>query len=122
MTKCFKQRVQSYGDNLPDKGLLVAECKEETQFNLTADDVASNEVIGARCDRMLRCEKVPVADCKASVAKLEGAQRAVFTTTYNAAALHEIADCLGSRSCTDNEDTAREGCYKPLTEKLVWFP
>src|SRR3954452_9540398 len=37
MTKCFKQRLDSYGENAPDKGIITAECKEETQINLPAD-------------------------------------------------------------------------------------
>jgi hypothetical protein len=122
MTKCFKTRMESFGDSAPDKGLLFAECKEETYFNLPADDAGTKNVIEARCERMLKCEKVPVDECKASVGKLEQAQRVVFTNTYNTAALEQIADCLSSTSCSSNEDTAREHCYAPWTEKLVWFP
>lgn len=121
MTKCFAQRIESYGESVPDKGIIVAECKEETQFNIPADDAGGVEVIDARCQRMLKCEKIAVAECKASVMKLESSQRAIFTSVYNGPSLHNIAECLSSKSCTENEDEAREGCYKPATEKLVWF-
>jgi hypothetical protein len=71
---------------------------------------------------MHKCEKVEVAECKAGVDKLETAQKALLTSIYNAPALHEIADCLGSSSCTEDEEKARDACYKPLAEKLLWFP
>jgi hypothetical protein len=80
------------------------------------------EAIDARCKRMERCEKVAPADCKMAIEKLESGTRAEITTKFNRAALHDVADCLGSASCTDDEDAARAACYKPVAEKLLWFP
>ena len=59
---------------------------------------------------------------RVAIEKLDGPSRAEITMKYNAAALHEVADCLGSASCTDDEDAARAACYKPVADKLLWFP
>lgn len=122
MTKCFAARLESAGDQAPDHSQIVVDCNDEVVVGLPADDVLGKEVIDARCDRMSRCEKVAVAECKTAVEKLESSQRAMFTVTYNAGALHEIAECLASASCTDDEEKARDACYKPSADKLVWFP
>jgi hypothetical protein len=122
MTKCVAQRLESYGQKRPDRGILVAECRDEAQYNIGASTTEGAEVIEARCQRMQRCERVAASECRASMAKLEGAQRAVFTSTYNPPALHEVAECLSSKSCTDHEDEAQLTCYAPVTEQLVWFP
>lgn len=122
MTKCFTTRLEQAGDQAPDHSQIVVDCNDEVVVGLPADDGSGNEVIAARCERMLKCEKVPVAECKTAVEKLESSQRAMFTTTYNAAALHEISECLASTGCTDDEEKARDACYKPAADKLLWFP
>jgi len=122
MAKCFFERVQRDGDSAPDNTTVVDECNNEAVAYMVGDEGSGAEVIDARCKRMERCEKVAVAECKAAIEKLESATRAELTTKYNAAALHEVADCLGSASCTDDEDSARGACYKPVAEKLLWFP
>jgi hypothetical protein len=122
MAKCFTRRLEAAGDEAPDHTQLIADCNEEVTVNLTEDEAAATDVVEARCARMLRCEEVPQAECKAAFAKLETAQRALFTTIYNAAGRYEIADCLDSASCTDNEEAGREACYQPVAEKLLWFP
>ncbi len=71
---------------------------------------------------MLRCEKVAVPECEAAIAKLEAATRVLISTRFNGAALHQVAECLASSSCSANEDEPREACYKPVAEKLLWFP
>jgi hypothetical protein len=119
MTKCFPARKEQ--NNAPDNTQIVGECNDEVTIAIP-DDTGRSEAITARCERMERCEKVSLADCKTGVDHLEGAQRALFTTVYNQAALHTAADCLSSASCTDNEDAARTSCYKPLAQKLLWFP
>jgi hypothetical protein len=122
MAKCFIRRLEAAGDEAPDHTQLIADCNEEVTVNLTEDEAAAQDVVDARCARMLRCETVPVVECKTAFAKLETAQRAMFTTIYNAGGRHEIADCLDSASCTDNEEAGREACYQPVAEKLLWFP
>jgi len=122
MAKCFFERVQRDGDDAPDNSTVVDECNNEAVAYMVGDEGAGAEVIAARCKRMERCEKVVVAECKTAIEKLESATRAELTTKYNAAALHEVADCLGSASCTDDEDSARAACYKPVSGKLLWFP
>lgn len=122
MTKCFVDRMTSAGDKAPDKGQVVAECNDQITINMKVDDSAGAEAIEARCDRMHRCEKVAINECKAAFAKLESALRAVLIASYNRSALHEISDCLISSSCAADEDAGREACYKKVQGRLVWFP
>ena len=122
MTRCFTARHEAAGEDAPDNSQLITECNDEVTVEMSADGPGSKEVIEARCQRAERCEKVSAADCKTAVDKLETAQRVVLTTTYNAGALHAIADCLSSSSCSDDEEAARDSCYKPSFEKLLWFP
>ena len=122
MTKCFATRWEDDPENAADQARLVGDCTDEVTMRLPADGPGTAEVLNARCDRMKRCEEVSVEDCRTGVMKLETAQKAIFTTTYNAAALHEIAGCLDSDSCTEDEEAARQKCYQPFTETLLWFP
>lgn len=122
MTKCFATRSETAGNKGPDRSQLLAECNDEVTVALRPDDAAAREVLAARCARMDRCEKVSIDDCRKAVDKLESAVRATFTIVYNETALHEIASCLESSSCKPDEDAAREACYRPLNDKLLWFP
>jgi hypothetical protein len=122
MTKCLVARTEAAGAKAPDRSQLLAECNDEVTVALRPDDASAREVLAARCARMERCEKVSVDDCKKAIDRLETAVRATFTIVYNQGALHEIAGCLESSSCKPDEDAAREACYKPLNDKLFWFP
>ncbi len=122
MAKCFFDRVQRDGDNAPDNTVVVEECNAEAVAFMIGEESAGAEVIEARCQRMERCEKVAVPECKAAIERLDAGTRAEITTKYNRAALHEVAECLASASCTDDEDSARGACYKSAAEKLLWFP
>lgn len=122
MAKCFFERVQRDGDSAPDNTIIVEECNGEAVAFMTGDESSGGELIEARCQRMERCEKVSPAECKAAIERLDGGTRAEITTKYNRAALHEVAECLASASCTDDEDSARAACYKPAADKLLWFP
>jgi hypothetical protein len=122
MAECFFERVQAEGENAPDNTTIVDECNAKAVAFMTGDESAGAEAIDARCKRMERCEKVAPAECKTAIDKLESGTRAEITTKFNRAALHEVADCLASASCTDDEDAARGACYKPAAEKLLWFP
>lgn len=122
MAKCFFDRVQRDGDNAPDNTIIVEECNNEAVAFMTADESTGAELIEARCKRMERCEKVAPAECKAAIEKLDAGTRAEITTKFNGAALHEVAECLASAGCTDDEDSARAACYKPAADKLLWFP
>jgi hypothetical protein len=122
MTKCMAARRESYGDKAPDSGHLVAECNDEVTIKMSFDDASFQEAIDARCERASRCESVPIPDCVAAVKKLESPQRAQLYAMYNAGAVHTLADCLKSSACRADEDRGREACYKPLEDKLLWFP
>ena len=122
MTKCIAGRLDAAAEDAVDHRQMAADCTDAVTLELPLDQGEGKEVLAARCDRMVRCEKVTLDECKVGVEKLESAQRAIFTTTYNHAALSEVADCLGSKGCTDDEDAAREACYTPVRERLLWFP
>ncbi|MEZ4298631.1 MAG: hypothetical protein R3B70_27010 [Polyangiaceae bacterium] len=122
MSKCFFERIQRDGDSAPDNTTIVDECNNEAVAYMEGDESSGAELIDSRCQRMERCEKVAVPECKAAIQKLESATRAEITTKFNRKSLHEVADCLSSASCTDDEDSARAACYKPANEKLLWFP
>jgi hypothetical protein len=122
MAKCFPDRRRAAGENGPDNWHVAGECRDEVLVRMKIDDAAAQEYLEAHCERAARCEKVAAADCKAALGKLEGAQRAQIYGVYNGAALHTIADCIRSTSCATDEDAARDACYKPLADKLLWFP
>lgn len=122
MAKCFSRRLEAAGDTAPDHTQLISECNEEVTVNLREEEAAARSLVDARCTRMQRCESIPPTECQAGFAKLDAPQRALFTVIYNAAGRAEIIDCLQSASCTDNEEAGREACYKPVADKLLWFP
>jgi hypothetical protein len=122
MAKCFPDRVTQAGEKAADNQQLITDCNDTVTAGMNADDANFQELIEARCKRAERCEKTPFGECKTAFSHLETAQKATLTSVYNYAALHEIASCLGSASCSDNEDEARAACYKPQSDKLLWFP
>lgn len=120
--KCYEERTQTYGENAPDTRLLADECKDEVVFKLPDDGGKSRFVLDARCERMTRCEKVPMDECKGALDRLEPSQLSVFTTMFNLTALNEIKACLDSEDCTTDEDAVRTKCYEEPSQKLLWFP
>jgi hypothetical protein len=122
LTKCYVARREAAGETAPDNTQILADCTDEVTVSMSNDTSAGREALAARCVRMERCEKVAIPECEAALAKLEAATRVLISTRFNGAALHTVADCLSSASCAANEDEPREACYKPVTEKLLWFP
>ena len=123
MAKCYADRIESYGENAPDVAALREECTQDVVVKLPFDEPAARDLVEARCGWNLRCQKVPMDECKAGFAKLDSAQRILQTTKFNAAAQHRIADCLSSSSCDEeSEEAAFSACYQPAEDKVVWFP
>lgn len=122
VTKCYVARREAAGDTAPDNNQILADCTDDVTVNMSADTSAGREALAARCIRMERCEKVAIPECTKAIDKLEGATRVLISTRFNGAALHQVAECLGSASCAANEDEPREACYRPVSEKLLWFP
>jgi hypothetical protein len=120
-TKCYEGRVESYGANAPDQRLMADECKDEVVFQLPDDGGRSRFVVEARCERMLRCEKVAKDECLGALDRLDPSQLAVFTKMYNMTALGEVKRCLED-DCSGDEEAARTACYEPLGKRLLWFP
>jgi hypothetical protein len=121
MAKCFTDHLPE-GDEAIDYGQITATCNDDVTLRLPADGPGVGGVLKARCEWMLRCHETPLEECKTGVEKLETAQRAIFTTTYNGAALHDIASCLSSAACNEEEEVGIGECYKGPLEKLLWFP
>jgi len=122
MTSCFSRRMEAATESSPDRSQIILECNDEVAVKINPDEPEAAPVIESRCARMARCERVPVHACKSAFGKLESAQRAMFTTIYNATGRYEIIDCLENASCTDNEEAGRQACYKPTSDALLWFP
>ncbi|MFO0756927.1 MAG: hypothetical protein U0359_10565 [Byssovorax sp.] len=121
MAKCFIAHHEAAGDKAYDDAQIAADCKEEVSFKMPGDDAAGAALVEARCRWTERCAKVPLAECKTAFAKLESSQRTLFTTMYNSAARQAIADCLDAAACQSDEDAAKEACYKPSSEKMLWL-
>lgn len=126
MAKCYAERYEEAKNAkdaaADDRSLLVAECRDKVLIELPASSPGMDELIGAKCERAVRCEKnVTMDDCKQTMMNLEPAQLAMFTTVYNGAALHEVARCLSS-GCEENEEEATTKCYEDVNERLLWFP
>ena len=122
LTKCYVARREAAGDTAPDNTQILADCTDDVTVNMPSDTSAGREALEARCVRMERCEKVAIPECTAAIDKLEAATRVLISTRFNGAALHQVSECLASKSCAANEDEPREACFKPVTEKLLWFP
>jgi hypothetical protein len=122
MAKCLSEHIGDNEDAAIDYGQVTAGCNDDVTLRLPADGPGAGQVIKARCEWMLRCRETPLMECKEGVDKLETAQRAIFTTTYNAAALHDIAGCLDSAACHEDEEVGLSECYKSPLENLLWFP
>ena len=122
MAKCFPRRLEAAGDEAPERSQIVALCNSEIAGSINEPEAQAQDLMESRCARMFRCENIPPAECKAGFAKIESEQRVMLTTSYNGAGRYEIADCLDTASCTDNEVAGRDACYKPVTDKLLWFP
>jgi hypothetical protein len=122
MTKCLPEQKAAGGDKSVDMGLLVASCRDDVLLHMPIDEAVAKPGIEARCDRATRCEKAVTEECLATAGKLEASQRATLYGIYNGAAFEKIGSCLRSTTCTDDENKAQSDCYKPLDDKLLWFP
>ncbi len=121
MTSCYiKQHTEM--SEVPDMGSLVLNCAEEVLSRSEPGDVSKTSLVGARCERMKRCEQVEVQDCKRGLAALDGARRSLLTSMYNLGAQHRIANCLADTDCGKDEDAARSACYQQEYDSRVWLP
>lgn len=123
MAKCYSDRREAAGSNAMDVGQISAECGDEVVVKMTPDDASAEELITARCGWQERCVKAVAAECKANFTKLEVSQRVMLTTKYNRAAMHKVAGCLDSASCSaESEEAVFDGCYKLVEGDLFWSP
>jgi predicted small lipoprotein YifL len=123
MADCYKQRRTDLGENAPDSAALVADCTEQILANVNPGDVSVAEPIRARCDRMLRCQKLAVEECQAAFKALEPSQQATLTAMYNLQAQSGIAQCLDDEPCAGADDDAvHDRCYRKQLDHRVWLP
>ncbi len=126
IAKCYSARYEEATNAkdpaADDRSLLLAGCRDQVLIDLPASSPGMDELVNARCERSVRCEKnVTLDNCKKTMMNLEPAALAMFTTMYNGAALHEVSRCLSS-GCEDNEEEATSKCYEDVNERLLWFP
>ena len=126
ITKCYSERYEEAKSakdaSADDRSLLIAGCRDNVLIELPASSPGMDELINAKCERAVRCEKnVTLDNCKKTMTALEPAQLAMFTTAFNGAALHEVSRCL-SGGCEDNEEEALSKCYEDVIERLLWTP
>lgn len=126
MTKCYAEQYEaakSANDaSADDRSLLIAGCRDKVLIGLPTSSAGVAEIGKAKCDRAVRCEKeVTFDNCKKAMLTAEPGALAMFTTVFNAEALHEVADCL-SGGCEDNEEEAVSKCYAGVNERLLWTP
>lgn len=126
MTKCYEEQYEAAkgakDPSADDRSLLISGCRDKVLIELPASSPGMNELIDAKCERAVRCEKdVTLDKCKKTMHELEPAQLAMFTTVYNGAALHDVSRCL-SGGCEDNEEEAVSKCYADANERLLWTP
>jgi hypothetical protein len=126
MTKCYSEQYDEAKNakdaSADDRSLLVAGCRDKVLIELPASSPGMDELIDEKCKRAVRCEKnVTFEVCRKTMVNMEPAQLAMFTTAFNAAALHEVARCL-SGGCEDNEEEALSKCYQDVNERLLWTP
>lgn len=126
MTKCYSEQYEEAKNakdaSADDRSLLITNCRDKVLIELPASSPGMDELIQAKCERAVRCEKnVTLDNCKKTMLSSEPASLAMFTTVYNAAALHEVARCL-SGGCEDNEEEAVAKCYEDVNERLLWTP
>jgi hypothetical protein len=126
MTKCYAEQYEAAKSakdpSADDRSLLISGCRDKVLIELPASSLGMNELIDAKCERAVRCEKdVTLDNCKKTMTTLEPAQLAMFTTVYNGAALHDVSRCL-SGGCEDNEEVAVSKCYEDANERLLWTP
>jgi hypothetical protein len=126
MTKCYSEQYDAAKGakdaSADDRSLLIAGCRDNVLIELPASSPGMDEVLNAKCERAVRCEKnVTMENCIKTLKTTEPAQLAMFSTVYNAAALHQVAGCL-SGGCEDNEEEAVSKCYGGVNERLLWTP
>jgi hypothetical protein len=126
MTKCYSEQYEEAKNakdgSADDRSLLIAGCRDKVLIELPATSPGMDELVDAKCNRAVRCEKNVTFDaCKKTMLNIEPAQLAMFTTVYNGAALHEVARCLSS-GCEENEEEATSKCYEDVNERLLWTP
>lgn len=121
MTKCFEAQAKREGSSI-DPEQLVADCTEQILVDLGSAEMDELKLAEARCERTKRCEQVPVDECQAGFADWAPSERARVTVMYNWGAQDDIASCLASKGCAEDEDAAVIECYEDALAERVWLP
>ncbi|HHH11072.1 MAG TPA: hypothetical protein ENK23_03245, partial [Sorangium sp.] len=99
MVGCYDKLLNEYGDDAPDSVTLIDNCTQQVLGGADPGDVSDTPAVKARCERMLRCQQVPIAACNKSFAEVDGMSRAVLSNMYNLKAQAEVAACLNDTAC-----------------------
>jgi hypothetical protein len=121
MAECYQQRMKELGDAAPDMGAVVGECTQDILVTAEPGNVAASPVVKARCARSQRCDGVDPSECATAFNKLEGNQKAVFTSLYNIRAQTKIAACIDDLAC-GGEPELENGCFDEAYDLRVWMP
>jgi hypothetical protein len=122
MTECFRTQAERKSGSSIDPEQIVADCTEQALVGMGMADAEKLRIVQARCERMKRCEDIGMEECLEGFEGLDPSERSRFTTMYNWGAQDDIASCLSSSGCTDDEDAARTACYQDAWEERVWLP
>jgi hypothetical protein len=122
MVPCFKKLKVEYGENAPDSGLMIDECTQQVLGGADPGDISDNDLWVARCERMVRCQKVEQKTCDTILDRYDGYTKALLTSQYNLEAQTKVASCLREGDCEEDEDRAQDACYLKVRGYRVWLP
>jgi hypothetical protein len=121
LNKCYVEQVE-IGEHTPGTEALRRACTDMVLERSEPGDTSDADVIRARCERMQRCQEMPMKRCKSSFARLSSTQRSGLTAMYNLRAQVLIADCLDNTPCGTTEDRVHSRCYDEQFSLRAWIP
>lgn len=122
MGDCYVQQVAEIHEHRIGTEALRRACTDMVLESSDPGDISDNAVIGARCDRMQRCQEVSRSSCLGILEQLSNTQRSGLTAMYNLRAQAQVAACLDGTPCDRNEDKVHAACYDQVFAERVWEP
>jgi hypothetical protein len=122
MADCIGKQARIAGAAAFDAERAVDDCTEQVLVLVDVRGASQLELVAARCARMERCQKVAPAECRSGFEGLSPIEQARLTRMYNDGALADVASCLRSSSCAEDEDAAQAACYEDAWKTRAWLP